>query len=230
MNEELKYKLRRAHLPFFERLKVDATTGIVHGPCVKFATYPHIGKRYGKIKKLLIVGKDIGMNPAKDRIYSFEDRRAQIEDVHPSAHNPHMSGTYMTAIKFLADEFDEWDRWWTNADKEQTAHVLLQHASWLPSRNPLSYIAFTNFYKFLLDVNGNKVQLNREVEEDFLLEEARILSPDLIIFQGEGFRSRKLLLKKLSTIAVVFVGYHPSARREKRKVGNLIRSIEPGEP
>lgn len=227
MNEELKHEMDTAHREFFERFHVDVATGNLRGPRVKFATYPHIGSQYGEIKKLMIVGLDIGQDPLKGGVLPYEGRRSQIEEKNPSQHNPHMSGTYVTAMRFFAGEFDEWDRWWADADKEREAQALLKDASQLPSHNPLSYIAFTNIYKFLLDINGSKVRLESKGEEQFLLKEARILDPQAIILQSATFRRRKSLLNKLAEVADVFVGNHPSVRGKERRIGKLIRSIQP---
>ena len=141
-----------AHTHFFKQLNVDSVTGKVSKPYLKFASYPHVGSCYGKMRKVLIVGMDIGYDPTKgeDRIHSFEQRRSQIEDEHPENLNPHMSGTYVTAMHFLRRECREWDDWLNQVDKEKEPRWLLRNTGNLPNRNPLRYIAFTNDYKFLL--------------------------------------------------------------------------------
>ena len=225
MDEQLQNDLQDAHNEFFLQLSVDPTTGWVCDPYLKFASYPHVGSHYGKMRKLMIVGMDIGGDPMRGAIYSYARRRRALENTAVHNLNPHMSGTYIAAMHFLADQCGEWRRWLTDADRNFVPQALLSDTKRIPSRNPLSYIAFTNYYKFLLAHNGAKVQLHRRVEEQFLKEEARILNPNTIILQSVEFRGRKALLNDLSRNADVYVGYHPSVRGKKRRMGIYLESI-----
>ena len=226
MNEELKGNLDKAHEAFFRCFGVDAD-GFVGSPYLKFASYPHVGSRYGDMTKLMVIGMDIGYDPTEGRIQSYECRRLEIEGHKVHKLNPHMSGTYVTAMHFLSDQRDEWKRWLERADCEQTPQALLNNTGEIPSENPLSYIAFTNYYKFLVVESGAKVQLASQCEEDFLVEEARVLAPDIVVLQSAEFRGYKCLLQPLSDVAKqVWVGNHPSVRGEKRRWGNYRESIE----
>lgn len=230
MNEKLERDLDEVHEAFFGQFDVDRATGIVRGPYVKFPAYPYVGSRYGKLKKLLFVGLDIGADETCGSIQSYEDRRARIEgdSEHPDRLGPHMSGTYVTAMRLLAGENDEWKRWLEGADRERTAQALLDDTSRHPSLNPLSYIAFTNYYKFLLVQSGEKLQLEWKYEENFLVEEAGALAPDIIVLQSAVFREgHDCLIRQLSHVAEkVFVSDHPSVRGEKRRLGNYLEAIQ----
>ena len=225
MDERLQRDLQDAHDDFFRLLNVDPATGWVTKQYLKFASYPHVGSRYGDMKRLMFVGMDIGSDTTPGEIHSYDNRRSDIEEALVHRPNPHMSGTYITAMHFLAEGCSEWQRWLADANSDLVPQRLLNDTNRVPSRNPLSYIAFTNYYKFLLFHNGTKVQLERGLEEQFLKEEARLLAPDIIVLQSAGFRRLESLLNDLSQIADVFVGNHPSVRGEKRRMGNLVRSI-----
>lgn len=225
MDHSLQRDLQNAHNKLFSRLNVDPATGWVNDPYLKFASYPHIGSQYGNMKRLMIVGMDIGDDTTPGEIHTYDKRRNDIENSRVDKLNPHMSGTYITAMHFLADECSEWRHWLEGANQNWGPQRLLNDKSRLPFLNPLSYIAFTNYYKFLLFHNGVKVQLNKSAEEHFLIEEAKILKPKFIVLQSSGFRTLRSLLSSLSEIAEVFVGYHPSVRGKKRRLRNLIQSI-----
>lgn len=220
-------ELTNAHTRMFRQMNVDSDTGMIGEPHLKFGSYPHIGSCYGKMRQVLIVGMDIGGDPRKGRIHSYEQRCREIEDKPPGEHNPHMSGTYITAMRFLQSECGEWRRWLKRADKERVPQSLLSKKENLPHRNPLRYIAFTNDYKFLLVHNGQKVRIDHDEEQRFLVEEARILDPDIIVFQSAGFWRRSKLLRQMSEIAEVFVGNHPSAWGRRQRLGNFLDSIRP---
>ncbi len=220
-------ELTKSHTHLFRQLHVDSDTGRISEAYVKFASYPHIGTCYGRMRRVLIVGMDIGGDTTKDRIHSYEQRRTEIEDKPPGEHNPHMSGTYVTAMHFLRSECREWQHWLDWADKSRVPQWLLSDTKNLPHRNPLRYIAFTNDYKFLLVHNGQKVRIDHEQEQRFLVTEATILEPEIIVFQSAGFRRRSKLLRQMSAIAEIFVGNHPSAWGRRQRLGYFLNSIRP---
>lgn len=233
MRKHMKASLAGAHKQFFECIKIDPATGVVEGPYLKFPAYPHIGSRYGEMRKVMIVGMDIGYDPEPGTVQSFEKRRVWIEDAKPlNELNAHMSGTCTTAMYFLKDQHTEWQRWLDESCSDLVPQALLNEVDRLPRHNPLSYIAFTNYYKFLLAWSGAKLQLDRKVEEDFLVKEAEILEPDFIVMQSAGFRHsyHKELLDRLSEIAKVHTSDHPSVRGERRRLGNFLDSIKPWRP
>lgn len=111
MKERMQASLASAYKEFFECIEVDANTGVVKGPYLKFPSYPHVGSCYGEMRKVMIVGMDIGWDPEQNVIQSFENRRSSIEDVCLDQHNPHMSGTCVTAMHFLADQHKSIKLW-----------------------------------------------------------------------------------------------------------------------
>ena len=226
MDKRLKRGLQDAHKDFFERLNVDAKTGWVCGQYLKFASYPYVGSRYGDMKRLMVVGMDIGRDATPSAICTFETRQKIIEEAAVHKLKPHMAGTYVTAMHLLQGECEEWRGWLEASDDDRVPQALLNDTKRLPTLNPLSYIVFTNYYKFLLAHNGAKVQLRKEDEEQFLKTEAGIFEPAVIVLQGADFLGRKSLLADLSKDADVFVGYHPSVRGQKRRLGNFTRSIK----
>ena len=152
MRTHLKANLTAAHTELFGRMEVDASSGIVRGPYVKFAAYPHIGSRYGDMRKVMIVGMDIGYEPKEGTVWSFEERRVWFEDAKGLDDlNAHMSGTCTTAMHFLKDQHTEWQRWLDESCHDLVPQALLNERQ--PHPNPISYIAFTNYYKFLLIEN-----------------------------------------------------------------------------
>lgn len=226
MHERSERRLLDTHQGFLEHFQVDRETGLVGRPYVKFASYPHVGSGYGSTKRLLIVGMDVGWDETPGKIQSIETRRSLIEGTPLTAHGPHMAGTCVMAMHLLREECENWRRWLANADTEATPQSLLHRAAGLPSPNPLSRVAFTNFYKFLLP-NGEKVRLDYEREEDFLLAEVQALEPAVVLLQSAQFRHGfEKLLGCLSNHAEVFVSDHPSVRGERRRAGRLIDSID----
>ena len=59
--------------------------------------------------------------------------------------NPHIAGTYFTALKYACPQHG-WNRF---EDSSKTCQALLKAGMGLPERRPLSYIALTNFYKWV---------------------------------------------------------------------------------
>ena len=234
MDGQLCEKLARAHQGLFGHFKVDCCSGVVQGPYLKFTSYPFVGSRYGTGKKLLVVGLDIGDDEGGDCIQSYERRRERVEPQSPRSFGPHMAGTYVSAMylftKKLKEECDQWERWLDEAcsDGGDSTPQQLLGTKWLPDRNPVFHIAFTNYYKFLVAKTGQKIQLDRSREECFLVEEAQSLEPEAILLQSAVFRSGfDNLLCRLSKVAKVFVGNHPAVRGEARRLGHFLRSIEP---
>lgn len=87
--------------------------------------------------------------------------------------------------------------------------------------NPLQYIAFTNFYKWVTkgrtDRGGgqDRVHLARRFEIELVHEEVRILQPDIVVFQGTGFVKPAFTdtLRLVEGIADCYVVRHPAHRR-----------------
>ena len=92
------------HEYWFEDGTVDEESGILQkNNDYRFATFPFIGSNYGKAKKILFVGLDVGADPGGIR--TFEEARHAVEDVALEYHNKHIAGTYMHALYFLREYF-----------------------------------------------------------------------------------------------------------------------------
>lgn len=186
----------------------------------KVATYPYIGSNYGTVKKVLIVGLDIGKDECKGEICSMEYRN-QIEKYDLKKLNPHISGTYFTSLYFLKDDLclnDFWEDTKTSKYGKNFATILRKAPS-LPEINPLSYIAMTNFYKYVTKGRTSsrrgsfdRVFIDREREIKLFLCEIDALKPDVIFFQSIVFKNLdiKIREKLISNGIKVYYAYHPS--------------------
>lgn len=197
---------------------IDRETGRLDRlPGKKFATYPYVGSKYGNAKKILFVGLDIGKDPKPGCIQSFSERRTSIEDKPLSCHNPHISGTYMTALYFLKGKLGWRPHWEKIIRTGATCQMVLEHwEDFLPSENPLSYCALTNYHKFVKERrqhrsgSADRSYLSREVERRFFVVELEAFDPDIVVFQSTKFERMAPDLKRKRTR--FYVGQHPSAR------------------
>lgn len=190
----------------------------------KFAAYPYIGSEYGSGRpKLLVVGLDIGSDETPGQLQGFERRRRAIECTPLPRLNPHIAGTYFTVLKYAGSE-----RAWLRFEGElRTCQRILKeeaprrnHA--LPSANPLSRIALTNFYKWVTVGRTGKgggtdrTHVNRDLEIELLRDEVRIFRPDVVVFQGASFKSDFRRIIKPCGVDCSYVVYHPSYRGKRR--------------
>ena len=221
MQSELKAQLKKKYRELFTKYEIDEQTGqLGYDPTRKFATYPYIGSRYGEAAKILIVGLDIGEDETPGCYQSFEERRAAIEDKELRNHNPHIAGTYFTALFFLKEKL-RWQNYWDRTKNLSSCQTALKNRGNLPTQNPLSYIALTNHYKFVTigrkGRSGSKDRkyLCEEFDQNFFIEEVRVFDPDIIVFQSTDFFEYVRVLGELSEGKwMVYVGPHPT-RAEK---------------
>jgi len=230
----MKFKIIREYNDFFKRLGIDKKGILMKDSNLKFATYPYIGSNYGKAKKIFFIGLDIGSDEKLEGFQTFEERRKAIEDKKIINHNPHIAGTYIFSLYFLKDD-KNWTEFWNNIKNKSSCQRALKERKLLPNDNPLSYIALTNFYKFVT-VNRTKRTgaLNRnyrkkEIEEALLLNEIEFLKPDIIIFQSKQFLDKKYkkflhTIKKLIN-GTIYIGLHPS-HRGNRSPKYLIKHLK----
>lgn len=216
----------------FQLLKIDPQTGKIgldEGQGLKFPTFPYIGSRYGDRPRILFIGLDIGGDEKPGGIQSIEERRAAIETKSPEGHNPHIAGTYFTAMYLLRDRLSLMRSHWNCIDDGKTCQALLKLASALPDKNPLSYVALTNYYKFVsIGRKGRAGARNRRylsaqtkgLEQCFLLNEVRTFNPEVIVFQSLSFQQTQYqpILREISEHRVVYVAPHPSARHKDARV------------
>ena len=219
----LRRGLEGAYCEFFQSMKINRKTGLLKHPSdKKCATYPYIGSQYGSSRKVLFVGIDIGDDRKCGGIQSFESRRKSIEEKLLFTHNKHIAGTYIEALYFLRDRLG-WSDCWNSIAQLQTYKDVLDVSSDLLAENPLSYIALTNYYKFVTKGSPKKSDAqNRryicaQAEKDLFKEEVRILDPEIIMFQGTsyGFPGKACDLEQLEPSRKVYYGRHPSRRKQK---------------
>lgn len=200
---------------------VDRETGIVQSTNKKFETYPFIGSSYGKLKRILVVGLDIGKEECIGKIQTFENRKSSIEGRFIDEHNPHISGTYFTVLYFLKEELGFVEKWNEIADKGTFKKLLRNYKNEFPKENPLSFIALSNYYKFVTlerikrTGDQDRIHLSKKREDELFLKEVEILNPEIIIFQGVRFQNAefsKIISQFLKDDRKVYIGRHPSAR------------------
>lgn len=215
----LREELEAAYRRFFRRMGIQQRTGRLRDfPHKKFATCPYIGSRYGASRKILFVGLDLGIDPEPGRIQNFEGRRKAIEGKRLSDHNPHISGTCITALYFLKDARG-WNGCWDRLRHLPTFKQALRRPDMLPAENPLAYVALTNYYKFAAEGRTarsgaqDRKHLNAKAERQLFLEEVAAFDPDIVVFQGVscGFPDTARRLKE-QTGREVHIGPHPSYR------------------
>lgn len=236
--EQAKMSLSSLYHVFFSRMRIDPDTGDLPrhlSQTQKFACYPYIGSLYGSAEgRLLVIGLEVAHdNPFGEGIQSFEDRRRSIEEKPLENHNPHIAGTYFTALRYACPTLG-WDRF---ADSRLSCKKLLKGGGEdLPETNPLSFIALTNFHKWVTKGarktagTRDRVTFDRELEEWLLGEEAEILNPDVVVFQSAEYakprfdRLRSMIEGHGRQCLVV---YHPSNRkRHWRLPGRVVHPVE----
>ena len=228
----LQAELKRKYSELFTKFKIDKKTGeLKEHPELKFPTYPYIGSNYMRSpKKILIVGLDVGADRLPGRIQCFQTRRENIGYKELHKHNPHIAGTYFTALYFLKKELD-WRELWNKTKDIGTCQKILKGGKNLPDTNPLSYISLTNYRKFVrvgkkdksAKKSKNDMRCFEEDFTDFLVEETDIFQPDMVVFQSVEFKKKKRLLETITS--KIYIGPHPSWRG-KRQPGYFCKQIK----
>jgi len=225
--EELNFtdEMQTAYHEFFEKLGVDEKTGVVKDSMIKFATYPFIGSRYGQLNRILFIGMDVGSDE-HDGITSLNQRRKDIEYRNITQYNPHISGTYLVATyhqrefeqyRLIADLID-------NSAETSKAFINNNFHKLNQIINPLAYCSLTNYYKFVTVNRANKAgnldrkHINWKYEDELLLREIEILSPDIILFQSLSFMKKKDFIDRIDRKVKKVIMYHPSAREKGRRI------------
>ena len=223
MKVRYRRRVEALYLRFFRDMGIDPETGTTPLQTDwKFAAYPYIGSKYGAdpyVKRLLVVGRDIGSDETPGRLQHFEERRQAIECTPLPSLNPHIAGTYFTALKYAFPR-QEWDQ---IKDRDQTCQAILRDGYSLRS-NPLSYIALTNFYKWVTVGRRNKggaqdcTFVDPQLERGLFLEEVRLLAPHVVVFQGADFDKARFrqVRDAIPSEAEWHVLVHPSLRGSRR--------------
>ena len=189
IRKKLLMDLQAVYNEFYCNFGIDAKTGKIRMGGLtcdrKFACYPYVGSLYGHHEgmRLLVVGLDVGADKKKDTapdclegcgtggvIECFECRRSSIEDKNLRHHNPHIAGTYFTAMRY-PHPVEEWENC---KGLERPCQQILKEekeGDKLPKTNALSRIALTNFYKWVttdgkdMSTTLNRTNFCREREE-----------------------------------------------------------------
>lgn len=229
MNQEI---LKSDYLDFFSDFKIDVQTGVLENyPEQKFVTMPYIGSQYANAElKILFVGQDVGRDETPNKIQTFENRNEAIEQ--DSFFNPHIAGTYCTAL-YLLKEIYQWEEVWDEHKKYATYSQATKAVLHRKGENPLSFVALSNLHKFV-NVNRenragseNRKFLNREFEEGILIKEIEVLKPKIIVFQGKLPSQKTIDLIKSKNIQI-HLAKHPSYRKKGGR--NPVKYIETLEP
>lgn len=226
--EGLLDQLEARYAEFFADMAVDPATGLLKGrEAWKIACYPHVGTKYGsdpEVNRVLVFGLNVGYDMNPDGIWTTDEWREGLEPQEKvqTGFNPHIAGTYFTMLRYGCPPEWGWERFRHSRDSCQ---VLLRKGEDLPSENPLSYLAFSNIYKWAWRGAENTLQqkstqrfLDRTKEAELILDEIRILDPDIVILQSSRFAHDSFgpimnAIDRLTGKAYVLV--HPSHYRAR---------------
>lgn len=222
IREGLVARLEEHHRGFFGEMEIHPRTGLpgrFPDSGKRFASHPYVGSRYGEDTRILFIGLDIGVDDGP--LLSFETRRRHIEDKSLRDHNPHIAGTWCTALSLLPSRYG----WREIADSDLTCQrILRSHPESRWKANPLSFCGLTNYFKWITigrdRASGRQDgrHLDPDLELRFLMNEIEIYRPDVVVFQGAQFRHSPYLrlVKRLSRQRRVEVVRHPSMRGRRR--------------
>ena len=230
-------ELQKLYDDFFQKMRVDTQTGRMPDSGIRFTGYPFIGRNYYTAKqKILFVSLDVGMDECRNdnTFHSFEDRRNIFPDGMLDF-NPHIAGMYATALYILKDIMGwekSWEKLWSLRDTYKNAKAIRLSYDSLP-KDLMSYIAYDNRFRFVtinrdLRTGGqDRKYLNPEYEGKLLLDEIRVLSPDIIVFQGkDGLWNCHI--EELRREYKVVIAYHPSCYQYGAdKLQYIVDSIAP---
>ena len=239
-------QIRKEYKKFFEYFKINETTGIFKHDqkSLRFATYPYIGSKYFYAKeKILFVGMDIGSDERlvrynEDRYQSFEERNKAIEQSTIN-YNPHIAGTYCSALYLLKDNYNWAITAWDKLPVSQTyTQVTKKEKRQNYGENPLAFVSLTNLWKFVTVGRTNKTGgtdrefIKQEVEESWLLKDIELLRPDIVFIQGKHAQ-RKIspaTIKKIKErgISKLLYAPHPSYREKGGRIPhNYVDKFKP---
>jgi hypothetical protein len=223
---ELKEKIEQLYDKFFDEMNIDKTTGLLAGKNKRFATMPYIGSNYEQAKlKILFVGTDIGEDESSKSgiIQSFEERNDSVLNTKLNKKNPHIAGTYVSALNFLKKEYN-WEHYWNLIDNEWTCQRALKSIVDLPT-DVLSYVSLTNYYKFVTinrldERSGGKDRnfISAEIEKQLFFDEVRTFAPDILILQSVTFNNIGIISEIKEFGINVYVAPHPANRKKNGRV------------
>lgn len=243
---EIKGYIKCLYDDFFKDMKIDSHTGIVEGTNLRFTGFPYIGFNYVNAPvRILFIPLDTGKDECykENTFHSLEDRENIFIDGKLDF-NAHIAGLYATALYILKNELNmqsAWDNLWNYRNTYKTAKAIRVAADSLPS-NLMSFVAYENRFRFVTigrgwDANGNekmerfgrkdRIWLNAKRESKLLIDEIKVLSPDIIVFQGkDGLWNCNI--EKLKEKYQVVMAYHPSCwQRGADKLQYIVDYIAP---
>ena len=224
-------QIENAYHEFFNEFEINPETGVLNSyPDIKFVTMPYIGsKYYSSTTKILFVGMDVGKDETPGYIQGLKERRDCIE--RDTNFNPHISGTFCSALFLLKDE-KGWQNIWDKFCTYKTYSQATKIQNHISGENPLSFVALTNLHKFVTisrenrSGNENRKYLKKEEEESFLLKEIEFLCPNVVLFQGKLPSSNTLKMIGDKNIKIIFAS-HPSNRQKAgRNPQNYIQTFK----
>lgn len=155
-------------------------------------------------------------------------------------YNDHISGTYAMAL-FLLQKYYSWENEWKtlkNIQNVTSRTAINSFKNSLPI-GVLDYVSLTNIHKFVsvcrgcdikkrkpecfnqlcLDENRvinrsgnyNRKWYNKQDEINLLLDEIKILKPDLVYFQGSSVKLDSSVIYEINSLCDICIAYHPSA-------------------
>ena len=237
MNRE---QIELAYQKFFKEFDINVTTGIVEkNPSLRFATMPYIGSNYFSAKKkILFIGMDIGEDEYNkaNRYQSLEDRRRNFADgkngEEKNFKNFHIAGTYCAALYLLKDVYG-WDNIWQDFSKFPTYKQATNKKHHDEGQNPLSFVALTYLFKFVNKGRegrkgaANRYWVNKEKEEELLLNEIELLKPDIVFFQSKDTLWQTSVFGEIIKKNIeIIVTHHPSSYRHSKNPQDYVNSFD----
>ncbi len=238
---ELEFNIKKLFEDFFKDMNIDNKTGKVDGTSLRFSGYPYIGRNYVNSPiKILFIPLDTGEDERnyENTYHSINDRRNIIEGCGLSF-NPHMAGTYATALYILKEKLGiqfSWDALWEYRENHKICTAIKKAENILP-QDLLTYVAYENRFRFVTDGRGSekkerqggkdRIWVDAKREAQLLKDEIDLFSPDIIVFQGkDGLWNCGV--EELKSKCKVVIAYHPSCYQYKAdKLQYIVNNIAP---
>lgn len=246
MDSELTNQLKLRYEQFFQELEIDKN-GILgkisnsryENEKLRFSGFPYIGTKYFTAKKkILFIGLDIGEDEqsSENTYHNFDSRRevisGSVDGCTSLGYNNHISGTYISAMFLLRKDYD-WDKSWDKvcSFENKTCKSVIDILKNSLPLEVLDYVALTNLHKFVTVNRKNRTGdenrrwYNKNQEIDFLIDEIKILNPDIVYFQGSAAKLDTTIINKINSISSICIAPHPSSWRNNANQPNFNNQI-----
>lgn len=231
--------LDEVHQRLFRLMGIDPDTGsgAITGDR-KFAGYTYVGSKYGadhRVRKLLVVGLDAGHDENPGGGPTRDTGQFEQAFTDPDI-NPHMAGVCFTALRYAFPP--EWGWQSYGSVKHSCKQLIKAGVGHVLPRNPLQYIAFTNFHKWVTKgrTGGrrggqDRVHFNRRFEIALVHEEVRILQPEVVVLQGKGFAESAFAKTRsfIEQVAHCYVVFHPTYSNKGFHPRDIVTPIYEGQ-